>query len=68
VHYTVDTGPEGWDHFTGHINLGMCRAVLFPHVPGTITLLCGPPPMLKFACYPALEEMGFEKGLNAVEF
>jgi cytochrome-b5 reductase len=66
--YTVDKAPDGWDQFTGFINLEMCQKTLFEHVPGTITLMCGPPPMLKFACYPNLEQMGFEKGLNAIEF
>ena len=68
LHYTLSNAPEEWKYSSGFINLEMCQTHLFEHAPGTITLLCGPPPMLKFACYPALEEMGYEKGLNAIEF
>jgi cytochrome-b5 reductase len=64
----VDRPPPNWQYSTGFINLEMCKANLFDHKPGTITLLCGPPPMLKFACHPNLEQMGFEKDLNAIEF
>lgn len=46
----------------------MCEDALFPHAPGTVTLLCGPPAMLKCACYPALEQMGFQKGTSIIEF
>lgn len=46
----------------------MIRGNLFGNDPGTITLLCGPPPMLKFACYPNLEKLGFEKDLDIFEF
>ena len=68
VSYTLDRPPDGWTGFTGFINLEMCQEALFPHKMGTITLLCGPPPMLQYACHPNLEKMGFEKGLNVIEF
>jgi NAD(P)H-flavin reductase len=68
IHYTVDRAPPGWQYSVGFVNLEMCQENLFEHNPGTVTLLCGPPPMLKFACYPNLEKMGFEKGLNVIEF
>ena len=68
VHYTLSDPPKDWAYSSGFINLEMCQANLFEHQAGTITLLCGPPPMLKFACYPALEQMGYEKGFNAIEF
>jgi NAD(P)H-flavin reductase len=71
VAYTVDGGAgPGWGGFVGHIDAAMVRAALFS--PGgpparAAALLCGPPPMLKYACRPALREVGFEDG-DVVEF
>lgn len=30
----------------------------------TLILMCGPPPMLKFACVPALEALGFSDDMH----
>lgn len=68
LQYTVDRPPEVWPHCQGFINEEMCRNNLFEHAPGTITLLCGPPPMLQYACHPNLDKMGFEKGVSSFEF
>lgn len=71
--FTVDTAPEGkeWAYKTGHINKGI-EAPYFPSkefqdmiaesLPAasddTMILICGPPPMIKFACLPNLAELG----------
>jgi cytochrome-b5 reductase len=68
VHYTLSTPPDGWKYSTGFLNLEMCQDNLFEYRPGTVTLLCGPPPMIQYACHPNLEKMGFEKGLTSIEF
>lgn len=68
IHYTVDRPTPGWRYSIGFIDLDMVEKSLFKYEPGTISVLCGPPPMLKFACHPNLEKMGFEKGVTSIEF
>jgi len=68
IHYTVDRPTEGWQYSSGFIDEAMCRKALFEHQENTITLLCGPPPMLQYACHPNLEKMGFKKGETSIEF
>lgn len=63
LHYTLDRPPEGWNHSTGFITKEMIEAHL-PKAEGdgsTQILMCGPPPMIKLACLPNLEALGFKK-------
>ncbi|CAN0089370.1 unnamed protein product, partial [Phaeothamnion confervicola] len=64
-HYTVDRPPTDgeWKYSTGFITEEMLRAHLPPPGPDVIILMCGPPPMLKFACLPALEKIGYSKDM-----
>lgn len=57
----VDRVPEGveWGFSTGFVNEDMVREHLFSAGPNTIACLCGPPPMVKFACLPNLEKVGY---------
>ncbi|CBY32815.1 unnamed protein product [Oikopleura dioica] len=57
--YTVDRPKDGWEYQSGFINKDMCASSL--PIPGddTMILICGPPPMVKFACLPNLKELGF---------
>lgn len=63
LHYTVDRAPEGWTHSTGFIT----KEMIDTHLPASASdgstqiLMCGPPPMVKFACLPNLEALGFKK-------
>jgi cytochrome-b5 reductase len=64
--YTVDrvdgNGDDAtsWHYDTGFINKTMLEQhLLFEKREGTQFFICGPPPMIKFACQPALEELGF---------
>lgn len=63
LHYTLDRPPTGWKHSTGFITKDM----IDEHLPkaasdgSTQILMCGPPPMIKFACLPNLEALGFKK-------
>eukprot|EP00903_Cladosiphon_okamuranus_P017715 g16311.t1 len=63
-HYTLDTAPAGWTHSQGFIN----KEMVSQHMPepgaDTLILMCGPPPMLKFACLPALEALGFSEDMH----
>lgn len=58
VWYTVDRAPEDWTFSQGFINEDMIRSHLLPPSADTIVLMCGPPPMLKFACHPSLDSVG----------
>lgn len=62
LHYTVDRPPAGdWKHSVGFINAEMCRKHLPSPSEDTMLLVCGPPPMIKFACEPAFTELGFDE-------
>lgn len=53
----------GWKYSSGFINDEMLRDHLFAASDDTITLMCGPPPMINFACQPNLEKLGHNKDL-----
>ncbi|WIA41019.1 hypothetical protein OEZ86_004657 [Tetradesmus obliquus] len=57
--YTLDRAPEGWAYSSGFINEDMLREHLLPAGPEAIVAMCGPPPMIKFACIPNLEKLGY---------
>eukprot|EP00804_Cyclotella_cryptica_P016755 CCRYP_002054-RA/>CCRYP_002054-RA protein AED:0.10 eAED:0.10 QI:242/1/1/1/1/1/2/39/314 len=62
LHYTLDRPPANWKHSTGFIT----KEMIDTHLPkcasdgSTQILMCGPPPMIKFACIPNLEALGFK--------
>jgi len=66
VWYTIDTLEEAnakwdtssWPYSTGFVTEDMIASHLPPPSPETLVLMCGPPPMLKFAVKPALEKLG----------
>ena len=57
----MDRVPEGveWAYSKGFVNEDMVQERLFPAGPDTIAVMCGPPPMIKFACLPNLEKVGY---------
>ena len=57
--YTLDRPPKKWNYSTGFIDTDMCREHLPAPDADTLLLVCGPPPMIKFACEPAFNEIGF---------
>jgi len=61
LHYTLDNPPEGWKYSQGFITKEMIEAHLPAVGSDTQILMCGPPPMVKFACLPNLEALGFKK-------
>ena len=65
----MDRVPEGveWHYSTGFVNEDMVRERLFPANDETAALMCGPPPMIKFACMPNLEKAGY-KADNCISF
>jgi len=62
--YTVDTPSEGWKYSTGFVNADMISSHLFPPAPDTLVLMCGPPPMVNFACIPNLDKLGYDPNLR----
>eukprot|EP01137_Pigoraptor_chileana_P014059 Opistho-2@4914 len=60
VWYTLDRPPaSGWKYSSGFVSEDMIREHLFTAGADTQVFMCGPPPMIKFACIPALEKIGF---------
>lgn len=60
VWFTIDKSVQpDWKYDTGFVNEDM----LSKHMPApgedTLILMCGPPPMINFACVPNLEKIGF---------
>jgi cytochrome-b5 reductase len=59
VHYTVDRAGDDWKYSVGFVNAEMIKSHLPAAAADVQIFMCGPPPMLKFAVLPALEELGF---------
>lgn len=60
LHYTLDRPPADWKYSTGFVNKEMIEKYVLKAGAddgSTQVLMCGPPPMLKFACIPALDEL-----------
>lgn len=64
VWYTVDTPTDNWKYSSGFINADMIQQHLFPPGPDTLILMCGPPPMVNFACIPNLDKLGYNPDLR----
>eukprot|EP00730_Choanoeca_flexa_P012578 TRINITY_DN4412_c0_g1_i1.p1 TRINITY_DN4412_c0_g1~~TRINITY_DN4412_c0_g1_i1.p1 ORF type:complete len:325 (+),score=73.59 TRINITY_DN4412_c0_g1_i1:34-1008(+) len=60
VWYTLDSAPAGWKYSEGFITEDMIKEHLPAAGPDAHVLMCGPPPMIKFACIPNLEKLGFD--------
>ncbi|MCP9262540.1 NADH-cytochrome b5 reductase 3 [Dirofilaria immitis] len=66
VWYTVDQAKPGWIYSTGFVDAEMIQK----HLPGpgndTVILMCGPPPMIKFACTPSLDKLVLSADLTII--
>ena len=49
----------GWPYSSGFINDAMLKEHMPPPGPDTQILMCGPPPMINYACVPNLEKLGY---------
>uniref|UniRef100_A0A7S2E1S6 NADH-cytochrome b5 reductase n=1 Tax=Helicotheca tamesis TaxID=374047 RepID=A0A7S2E1S6_9STRA len=62
LHYTLDRPPANWKYSEGFV----CKEMIEKHLPppaadgSTQIFMCGPSPMVKFACLPALGELGYK--------
>ncbi|XP_018562593.1 NADH-cytochrome b5 reductase 3 isoform X2 [Anoplophora glabripennis] len=61
--YTLDRPGPDWKYSSGFINEEMLKDHLFPPSKDTLILMCGPPPMINYACLPNLEKIGHDKDL-----
>lgn len=59
VHFTLDRPPSGWRHSSGFITADMLKVHMPAASPSTQVLVCGPAPMVNFACLPNLEALGY---------
>lgn len=57
--YTLDRPSDDWQYSTGFINDEMISKHFPPPSNDTIILMCGPPPMIKHACIPNLDKLGY---------
>eukprot|EP00111_Clytia_hemisphaerica_P015481 TCONS_00045717-protein len=60
VWYTLDRAQENWSYSSGFVNEEMIKEHLPRSDDHSVILMCGPPPMIKFACIPNLEKLGFK--------
>ncbi|XP_036415298.1 NADH-cytochrome b5 reductase 3 isoform X1 [Colossoma macropomum] len=60
--FTVDRAPADWEYSEGFINADMIQEHLPPPSDDCIVLMCGPPPMIQFACKPNLDKLGYRQG------
>ena len=64
--YTVDRDPPEWKYSKGFINETMIQEHMPPPGDDVLICICGPPPMIKFACVPNLDKLGYtEQMLHA---
>ncbi|NXT28436.1 NB5R2 reductase, partial [Syrrhaptes paradoxus] len=59
--YTLDRPPQDWKYSSGFINADMIKTHLPSPGSETLILMCGPPPMIQFACQPNLDKLGYPK-------
>ncbi|XP_069760590.1 NADH-cytochrome b5 reductase 3-like [Narcine bancroftii] len=61
IWYTLDKAPEGWKYSEGFVNEQMIQEHLPPPADDVLILMCGPPPMIEFACNPNLDKLGYSQ-------
>lgn len=61
--YTLDNVTSGWKYSNGFINEDMIKDHLLPPSNSSVVLMCGPPPMINYACLPNLEKLSYSKDL-----
>ncbi|XP_075043585.1 NADH-cytochrome b5 reductase 2 [Mixophyes fleayi] len=57
--YTLDRPPKGWKYGSGFVTADMIKKHLPPPSDSPLVLMCGPPPMIQFACQDNLAKLGY---------
>ncbi|PAV63136.1 hypothetical protein WR25_12393 [Diploscapter pachys] len=60
VWYTIDRPFDGWKYSSGFINDNMIKDTLHDPSSDHCVLMCGPPPMINFACTPNLDKLAYD--------
>ncbi len=55
-----------WEYSQGFINAEMIQEHLPPPSDDSMILMCGPPPMIQFACIPNLDKLGYRQSQRFV--
>ncbi|XP_039605805.1 NADH-cytochrome b5 reductase 2 [Polypterus senegalus] len=58
--YTLDKAPQGWKYSSGFIDADMIRNHMPSPEEDVLVVMCGPPPMIQYACLPNLDKLGFK--------
>lgn len=61
--YTLDRPEEDWKYSKGFVTEEMLKEHMPPPGPDTLILMCGPPPMINYACLPNLEKLGYTEDM-----
>jgi cytochrome-b5 reductase len=61
--YTVDRESDDWKYSKGFISESMLKEHMPPPSDDVLICICGPPPMIKFACIPNLEKLGYTENM-----
>uniref|UniRef100_A0A4W3JTZ1 NADH-cytochrome b5 reductase 3-like n=1 Tax=Callorhinchus milii TaxID=7868 RepID=A0A4W3JTZ1_CALMI len=63
MHYNGNKN-RSWDFSEGFVNSDMMKENLPAPGDNTLVLMCGPPPMIQFACSPNLDKLGYPQGMR----
>ncbi|XP_053283129.1 NADH-cytochrome b5 reductase 2 [Pleuronectes platessa] len=56
--FTLDKPPQDWSYSSGFVSQDMIREHLPAPSSDALVVLCGPPPMIQYACLPNLDKLG----------
>lgn len=56
--YTLDKPPQDWRYGSGFVTSDMIKDHLPAPSSDVLVVLCGPPPMIQYACLPNLDKLG----------
>jgi len=62
--YTLDRPPNDWQYSGGFVDADMIRDHLPAPADDVLICMCGPPPMIDFACQPSLEKLGYSPSMR----
>jgi cytochrome-b5 reductase len=62
--YTVDRESDDWKYSKGFISEDMLKEHMPPPSDDVLICICGPPPMIKFACIPNLDKLGYTENMR----
>lgn len=58
--FTLDKPSADWPYGSGFVTADMIRDHFPPASGEVLVVLCGPPPMIQYACLPNLEKLGYK--------